>query len=255
LTRFVGILSGKGGVAKTTTVLGLGSAMNYFGRDVVVVDGNLSTPNIGLHLGVPVFPITLHDVLKGKNHISEAVYLHPSGLKIIPAGLSIADLKDVNPDNLAKVLPYLDGLTDVVLVDGSAGLGREALAVMNAVDDIIVVTNPELPAVTDALKTIKIAEDMGKYVKGVVVAKSGEGEGLGLESVEAMLDKKILGVIPYDRAVKESLKKKEPVVYSHPKSKSAIAYKKLAADLMGIEFNERAELGFTSFLRKIGLWK
>ena len=251
MTKFVGILSGKGGVAKTTTVVNLGAAMTYFGRDVVVVDGNLCTPNLGLHLGVPVVPISLHDVLRGKNTLNEAVYLHPSGLKIIPAGLSIADLRTANPDNLSKVLPYLDGLTDVVLVDGSAGLGKETLSIMDAVEDVIIITNPELPAVTDALKTSRIAEEMGKNVRGVVVAKSGEGEGLSLNAIEGMLDKKIIGEIPYDTAVKDSVRKREPVIYAKPKCKSAIAYKQLAADLIGIDFDERVEGGFSSWLKGI----
>lgn len=253
MTRFVGVLSGKGGVAKTTTVVNLGSAMNYFGRDVTIVDGNLSTPNLGLHLGVPVFPITLHDVLKGKNHLSEAIYLHPSGLKIVPSGLSIVDFRSVNPDNLSKVLPYLDGLSDIVLVDGSAGLGKECLAVMSAVDDIIVVTNPELPAVTDALKAIKLSEQLGKNVRGVVLAKSGEGEDMDIDAVNSMLGKKIIGIIPYDKSIRESLRRKEPVIYSNPKSRGAIAYKRLAANLMGIDYNEKADNRFGSFMRKVGI--
>ena len=83
MTRFVGILSGKGGVAKTTTTVNLGAALNYFKRDVIIVDGNLSTPNLGLHLGIPIVPISLHDVLKNKNNIVESIYQHESGLKII----------------------------------------------------------------------------------------------------------------------------------------------------------------------------
>ena len=71
MTRYVGILSGKGGVAKTTTTVNLGAAFNHFGRDVTIVDGNLSTPNLGLHLGIPVVPISLHDVLRGNNDILE----------------------------------------------------------------------------------------------------------------------------------------------------------------------------------------
>jgi len=39
------ITSGKGGVGKTTTAINLGSALNYFGKEVIVVDANLSTPN------------------------------------------------------------------------------------------------------------------------------------------------------------------------------------------------------------------
>ena len=251
MSIFVGVVSGKGGVAKTTSVVNLGAAMSYFGRDVIIIDGNLSTPNLGLHLGVPVVPITLHDVLKGKNSLTDSVYLHHSGIKIVPAGLSLKDLKNVNPDRLKRVLPTLDGLTDVVILDGSAGLGREALSVMQAVDELIVVTNPELPAVTDALKTIRLAEEMGKKVRGVILAKSGENHDIPLENIQSLLERPILGIIPNDKAIRESLIKREPVVFAYPKSKSAIAYKKIAADLMGIEFNEKVDSGFSSFMKKI----
>jgi septum site-determining protein MinD len=251
MTHYVGILSGKGGVAKTTTAVNLSAAMNYFGRDVVLMDANLSTPNVGLHLGAPVVPINLHHVLKGKNHLSEAIYLHPSGIKIVPGGLSIPDLRDVKPENLKKVLPALDGLTDVVIIDGAAGLGREALSLMNAVDDLIVVTNPELPAVADAMKTVRVAEEMGKNVRGIVVTKIG-GEGdISNTNLGTLLEKPVLATVPYDKAIRSSLLKKDPVVYSHPKSKSAIAYKKLAAELIGIEFNEKPEGKFIEFFNKL----
>jgi len=219
MTVKVGILSGKGGVGKTSTAVNMAAALSYFGRDVVVVDGNLSTPNLGLHLGVPVVPITLHDVLKGKNSLSDSVYLHHSGLKIVPAGLSLDDLRNVSPEKLKKSLPTLDGLTDVVLVDGSAGLGRETLALIQAVDELIIVTNPELPAVTDALKTVRLAEEMGKKVRGIVLAKTGENHDIPLENIESLLEKPVLGIVPYDKGVRESLIRREAVVFSDPKSK------------------------------------
>ncbi len=252
MTRFVGILSGKGGVAKTTTAVNLGAAFNYFGRDVTIVDGNLSTPNLGLHLGVPVVPISLHDVLKGKNNILESVYQHNSGLKIIPASLSLNDLKDVKPGNLAKELIRLEGLTDIVLVDGAPGIGGDALTVINAVEDVIIVTNPELPAVTDALKISKFVEGMGKNVKGIVLTKTGGDHDLSEESVEKMLDSEVLVTIPYDSSIRESLVKKEPVIYVSPRSKSSVAYKKLASELIGINYDEKAEGRFGNLLRKLG---
>ena len=212
MTHYVGILSGKGGVAKTTTAVNLSAAMNFFGRDVVLMDANLSTPNVGLHLGASVVPINLHHVLKGKNHISESIYMHPYG---------------------------------------AAGLGREALALMNAVDDIIVVTNPELPAVADAMKTVRIAEDLGKNVRGVVVTKTG-GEGdISDLNLQTLLEKPILATIPHDKAIRTSLIKKDPVIYTNPKSKSAVAYKKLAAELIGIEYEEKPESKFASFVNKL----
>ena len=52
MTRFITLVSGKGGVGKTTTAINLGQALTDMGKKVVVVDANLVTPNIGIHLGV-----------------------------------------------------------------------------------------------------------------------------------------------------------------------------------------------------------
>ena len=57
-----------------------------------------------------------------------------------------------------------------------------------------------------------------------------------------------MGVVPYDKAVRESLIRREPVVFSHPKSKPAVAYKRIVSSLVGIEYNEKIEKGFFSKL-------
>jgi MinD-like ATPase involved in chromosome partitioning or flagellar assembly len=53
MKKIIVITSGKGGVGKTTTAINLGAAINYFGRNVLVIDGNLTTPNVGIHLNSP----------------------------------------------------------------------------------------------------------------------------------------------------------------------------------------------------------
>lgn len=251
MTLYIGIVSGKGGVGKTTSAINLGSALNYFDRNVTVVDGNLSTPNIGVHLGVPVVPINLHHVLQGKHQIREAVYAHPAGTKIVPAGISLEDIRNTTPDNLAKAVRNLDGMSDIVIIDGAAGLGREALATINASDELIIVTNPEMPAITDALKTIKLSEEMGKKVLGVVLTRTRPNNmDIALKNIETILEKPILGIIPEDKAVREALVKRDAVVYTHPKSGAAVAYKKLAANLIGQDYTEAVEKN-DGFLRKI----
>ena len=59
MARIIVVTSGKGGVGKTTTTVNLAAAMSHFGEDVLVIDGNLSTPNVGLHLNSPEVPINL----------------------------------------------------------------------------------------------------------------------------------------------------------------------------------------------------
>lgn len=250
MARYIGILSGKGGVGKSTSAINLGGALNYFGRNVIIVDGNMTTPNVGLHLGVPVVPISLHNALQGKNHITDAVYLHPSGTKIVPGGISIKDLKNTKPDNLRAVLKGLNKHAEFIIIDGAAGLGRETMATIDAADDIIIVTNPELPAITDALKTIKVCEEFGKNVIGVVLTKTKENQlDISINNVKTLLEKPIIGVIPEDKSVREALTMKDMLIYTHPKSKAALSYKKLAADLLGQKYE--AEIEKDSFFSKL----
>src|SRR3989338_7722171 len=101
--KLITITSGKGGVGKTTTAINLGAAINKFGKDVIVVDTNLTTPNVGLHLGAPIVPVNLNHVLLGKAKVSDAIYEHESGTKIIPSSLSIKELKRLDHSKLKDV--------------------------------------------------------------------------------------------------------------------------------------------------------
>ena len=89
MTRLILITSGKGGVGKTTLTSNLSAALTDFGEDVIAMDANLTTPNLGLHTGMHLAPNTLHDVLKGKKELKKAIYPHPYGYKIIPASMSL----------------------------------------------------------------------------------------------------------------------------------------------------------------------
>src|SRR3989339_136057 len=107
MAKIYAIASGKGGVGKTTSAINLGAALNKFKEDVIVVDANLTTPNIGLYLGAPIVPINLNHVLQGKADIEEAIYEHESGTKIIPSSLSLRDLKKIDTDFLKEAVKKL----------------------------------------------------------------------------------------------------------------------------------------------------
>ena len=164
MSKIIVITSGKGGVGKTTTAINLGASMNYFGKNVLVIDGNLSTPNVGIHLGSPEVPVNLNNVLLKESDPFEAVYEHESGIKIMPSSLSIKELKKIKPERMKDFKKDFKKISDYVIIDSAAGLGEEARAVIEMADEIIVVTNPELPAITDALKTVKMAEELKKPV-------------------------------------------------------------------------------------------
>ncbi len=237
MTRLLSVVSGKGGVGKTTISVNLAASMHDFGVNVVLMDANITTPNLGFHLGVPLHPKTLHDVLRGEASIHEAIYTHPTGLKIIPAGISISDLKSAQPEKLARAVLDLVGEYDLVIMDSAAGLGRESLACLEAADDALVVTNPNIPAVTDALKAIKLAEEFGTNVLGVVLNRvTGKRSELDPDDIESLLGYPIVSIIREDPLFHESLSAKTPLVYYAPRSRSSLEIKKLAAEIAGIEW-------------------
>jgi len=237
MSKLITITSGKGGVGKTTTAINLATSLNSLGKEVVIVDANLTTPNVGLHLGAPIVPISLNHVLQGKAKVSDATYEHESGTKIIPSSLSINELKRLNQNKLSEVGKKLRKMADFVIYDSAAGLGDEATAAMEAADELIIVTNPEIPAVTDALKTTKLLEQMGKPIAGVIVTRVRNNRTeMPISNISEMLELPILGVIPDDIRVQSALVMKEALVHAFPKSRPAEAYKRIAAKLAGQEF-------------------
>jgi septum site-determining protein MinD len=234
MSKIIVINSGKGGVGKTTTAINLGACLNGLSKNVVVVDANLNTPNVGIHLGAPIVPITLNHVLKGKAEIEDAIYEHSSGTKIIPSSLSIKELTKFNTKKFPELGEKLKEKYEYVIFDCAAGFGEEVITIMNLADEIIIVTNPEMPAVTDALKSVKVARDMGKEVKGVIVTRHcGAKYEMPLSSIKSMLETPIIGVIPEDKAVKESVTKRDAVVHTHPKSKVSKKYQEIARKVAG----------------------
>jgi septum site-determining protein MinD len=230
------ILSGKGGVGKTTTTINLGISLNNLGKDVIIVDTNMTTPNVGLHLGSPIVPVTLNHVMKNEAKVEEAIYEHETGTKILPSSLSIGELKGVDSDKISDVTKRLRKISDHIFLDSPAGLGDESKASISAADEIIIVTNPEITAVTDALKTIKLAEQMNRKVIGAVVTRhTGKRWEMDLPTIHDMLEIPIIGVIPEDDSVKESHRMKNAVVMTHPKSKASRAYKILAKRILNPE--------------------
>ncbi len=236
------VTSGKGGVGKTTSAINLGAAMNYFGKDVLIIDGNLTTPNVGIHLNSPEVPVSLNHVLLGKSEPFEAVYKHESGLKIMPASLSIKDLKKINPENMKNFREDFKKISKYVIVDCAAGLGEDARSVIDLADELIIVTNPELPAITDALKTIKVGEQMKKKITGVIMTRVRKNKiEMQPDAVKDMLEIPVLGMVPEDITIQKSLNQKNPVVNAFPKSKAARAYKEIAAQILKVDYDSRTD--------------
>ena len=240
MARIITIASGKGGVGKTTLVANLATALALYGKSVVALDANLTTSNLGLHLGIHLYPKTLHDVFEGKAKIHEATYHHKTGFRVVPADISLRKMRNVKSHDFVDIFYKLLEGTDFILIDSAAGLGREARSSIEAADELITVTNPELPAVTDAMKLGLLAKKFETHNLGVIVNRiKNEPHELPIEHIEEMLGVPVIGKIPEDREVRKSIAFKEPVVYHNPKSIAAQHMRAIAAKLIGEEYKPK----------------
>jgi len=247
MKRIIGVLSGKGGVGKTTTCVNLGLALHKLGEDVIVVDGDLKNPNFGLHLGVFEYNTTLHDVIEREISLLEALHIHETGLRFIPAHISLQYLS-VEPSNLKEVFAEMNSN---VFVDFPPGLDKIAIAFLEACDEALFVTRPHLPDLTDVLKAIEVAREIGVNIKGIVLNHvMGKGYEISKNEIEAISGTSVLHEIPWDENVLKSLAKKIPLVEMNPYSPAAIAFFELASKISGREYKRPSFLRLRRLLKR-----
>jgi len=235
--RSIVFASGKGGTGKTTTVANLGVALAQFGKEVILIDADITMANLSLVLGMEDIPITLHDVLAREADLKDAIYEGPAGVKVIPGGLSLEKIKKAKPERLREVIREISQMADFILIDAPAGLEMTSVTALLIGKELIIVTNPEISAITDSLKTKLIAEKLGTLPLGAVLNRvTNEKTELSQEEIEAILEVPVLAVIPEDPEVKRASAYGVPLVIKNPTSPAAIAIKQLAAKLAGIKW-------------------
>jgi septum site-determining protein MinD len=236
MTRVISVISGKGGVGKTTLVANLGTYLAAMGKNVLIVDGNLSGANLGLHLDVPDnYPFSVNMLLKGEISISDAVYKHFLGFDIIPA--SIVDMQ-INPRRL-KYIHSIKNLVrdrDFIIIDSAPGITYEALASIESSDEVILITTPEMPSIVDILRSKTLVESKDKRLLGIVVNRASRDDfEVDSKHIEDILELPVIAKIPEHKKVRESVAVKTPVVAYAPNSKASVEIKRLAHLLLGEE--------------------
>jgi septum site-determining protein MinD len=241
----IGIVSLKGGVGKTTAVVSLGSAIASFGKKVLLVDGNISSPNLGLHLEIVEPEVSLQDVLEKRANPSEAIH-KLDNFDILPASI-FQDYK-ANLFSMKEKLKSLKRSYDYIIIDSSPSLDNETLSAMIASDEILVVTTPDHPTLSTTLKALKLAKQRGTPISGIILNKvHNRGFEIPTRNVEATLEIPIMAVIPHDINFLKALANFKPSVEYRPRSEASEEYKKLAAALIGEKYKP---FGF----RKIISW-
>ncbi|MFB6202874.1 MAG: P-loop NTPase [Candidatus Nanohaloarchaea archaeon] len=251
--RIIGLISGKGGVGKTSIGVNLGIALSEFGNEVTVVDADFAASNLGVYLGRYDHPVKIQQVLQGNADPGSAVFRHPTGIK---AMTSSNEINRVEPetDNLREVLLEPAKDSDYVLVDCPPGLNATVESIMTAVDELMIVTMPTQTSGINAAQIIEKAKELQKPILGTVVNKVEDDPEMELidREIEMMTESHILSQIPYDATMKKSLFENEPLMLYEPLSEAALNIKELGATIDGADYERPS---FAKFRRKLNSLK
>ncbi|GAB4255260.1 MAG: MinD/ParA family protein [Deferrisomatales bacterium] len=242
--RVLAVTSGKGGVGKTNVVANLGTALARRGRSVTVIDADFGLANLDILLNLNP-PRNLGHLVRGEADAEEIVVHAGAGFRVVPgaSGLeALADLDAQERERLLAALAPLTGDADFVLLDTSAGIGRNVVDLCLAAGEVLLVTNPEPTSLTDAYGLVKVlwARDPGVAVRLVVNSVAGAAEA---RRVHAKLGEvagrflggqlSYLGHIVRDPCVGRAAQRQLAFVAAYPRSPAARCVEALASALLG----------------------
>jgi len=232
--KTIGIVSLKGGVGKTSVVAALGATLANFNKKVLLVDGDLSTPSLGVHLDIINPEFTLHDVLLGSANLRDAIHAFEN-FDVIPS--SIFNKNKINPFKLRDKIKSVKKSYDVILIDSSPSMREDTLAVLLASDEVFVVTTPDYPTLAMTLKAVDLAKRRGTPISGLILNKVyNKNFELSLDDIEKTSDVPVMAVLPYDIDVIKALSDFTPSTIYKPKSEGSEECKKLAAAILGEKY-------------------
>lgn len=246
----IGFISVKGGVGKTTLALETASSLaNNFGKRVLLVDGNLSAPNVGLYFGLNA-EVGLQDILEKEGGDIHNIIQEKYKLDIVPASLNRN--KSVEPLALKKNLAKIKEHYDYVVIDSSPHFS-EMLPVIAACDKIFVVTTPDHVTLQTSIKAAKMAKLKKTPIAGIIINKiKNPNFELSLREIETEAGLPVVARIRDDKKMVEALYHKKPITLHSKQHHISKEIRNFASSLCGVE-EEKNSLDFFKKLIPKGL--
>lgn len=213
------IVSGKGGVGKSTVTAALGIALARRQLQTVAVDTDIGLRSLDLLLGLQNRIIyDMVDVAHKDCKLRYALVQYPPApaLSLLPAS-QLGTSADMDAALMARLVRKLKKRFSYVLMDAPAGLERGVLSTLDSAEQTLLVVTPDDVAMRDAERVLALLDAHHKpkpllIVNRIVPQLVRSGDMYAPQVVANTLDVPLLGFVPEDRAVVQALGRHQSVM-------------------------------------------
>ncbi|MBI5562890.1 MAG: Mrp/NBP35 family ATP-binding protein [Deltaproteobacteria bacterium] len=236
----IAVASGKGGVGKSTVAVNLAMALARSGARVGLLDADVFGPSLPLMMG-------LHEPLQVTPQ-EKLVPLEKYGIKLVSVGFMLDEETPLiwrGPLVMQLIKQFLTGVEygelDYLVIDLPPGTGDVQLTLVQTIPltGAVIVTTPQDVALIDARRAIRMFQEVGVPVIGIIEnmsyfvcphcnEKSGIFSHGGGEKTSERYQVPLLGQIPIDMAIREGGDNGIPIVEAAPESPHSLAFVKIA---------------------------
>ncbi len=247
-TRVIAVVSGKGGVGKSSVTANLAASLAALGHEVGILDADIYGHSIPHMLGIDQKPVVVDKLI-----VPPVAF----GIRLMSIGFFLDDNQPVmwrGPMLHRAFEQFLQdvhwGDLDVLVVDMPPGTGDVSISLGQLLPraETVVVTTPQPLAQEVASRAAVMAQKTGLRLLGVVENMTSEvfGSGGG-QALADELDAPLLGTVPLDARLREAGDAGTPLVIADPDSEPAQA---IAAIAQTVDANRVG--GFTRTLPLVG---
>ena len=216
----IAVMSGKGGVGKSTVAANLAETFQKLGFSTGILDADIHGPNIPKMLGLEGADLFINE---NRNMVPVEA---PSGLKVMSMAFMLESIDTPiiwrgpqKSGSIKQLIAEVEwGPLDVLIIDNPPGTGDEPLTVLQTIpntDAVIMITTPNVVSQEDVLKCVKMVnmlnvknigliENMAYYICphcGEKLNVFGEGDG---EAFSEEMEIEYLGDLPLTEKVSDS---------------------------------------------------
>lgn len=224
MARIFAIMSGKGGVGKSTLAAALAEYYASEGLKVALLDGDTGLRCADLMLGLQDRVVyDLGDVVENRCGLNQALVSSPQleNLSLLAAP-QLMKPSDVKAKEMAKIIARLSARHDLVILDAPAGIGRGLKNLLGANAQSILVATPDDVSIRDAERLSVLLAERGEMHPGLILNRVSKklvktGEMLPPEQLAAALDLPLMGILPESKHIYRALLRHETALHCQDK--------------------------------------